>query len=222
MYTIACLAADNVVTIGASLAHVHIPGRAASKDELAQSQQIEIGMGIHNEGGYCRINATLSGLVATMLLLVLGKAGKDRDFIDIPRGRDVVLMINNLGGISQLELGAVTAEVCSQLADTYELTPKRVLSGTYMSSLNGQGFSISLLKLVDPSWLSLIDAPTEASGWLPAISPSDPGVQDTADNTQDGSGGADVSRPSNLRGNAQNYPPAPATPCFLQLLTRLR
>ncbi|KAI8271905.1 Dihydroxyacetone kinase 1 [Colletotrichum sp. SAR 10_98] len=97
----------------------------------------------------------------------------DRAFIRIQKEDKVVLMINNLGGLSQLELGAITNEVISQLREGHGIQPRRALSGTYMSSLNGLSFSITLLKVIDESWVQLIDASTEASGWLPTITTAD-------------------------------------------------
>ena len=42
--------AENLVSVGASLAHVHVPGRddTAAASSL-QADEVEIGMGIHNE-----------------------------------------------------------------------------------------------------------------------------------------------------------------------------
>lgn len=40
----------------------------------------------------------------------------------------------------------------------------RILSGTFMTSLDGPGFSITLLKAA-PEMLKLLDAPTDATGW---------------------------------------------------------
>ncbi|KAF4834990.1 Dihydroxyacetone kinase 1 [Colletotrichum tropicale] len=173
VHNIASQVAENLVTVGASLSHVHVPGRAPSGDELSSNEEIEIGMGIHNEEGFGRVKDSLSGVVSTMLNQLLDQKDADRAFIRIQKEDKVVLMINNLGGLSQLELGAITNEVISQLREGHGIQPRRVLSGTYMSSLNGLGFSITLLKVVDESWVQLIDASTEASGWLPAITTAD-------------------------------------------------
>jgi len=89
---------------------------------------------------------------------------------------EVVLLVNNPGGVSPLELSGITNEVIEQLAEKFKITPVRILVGTYMTSLNGMGFSISLLKLEDirameTTMLELLDAPAEANGWTAAISP---------------------------------------------------
>jgi dihydroxyacetone kinase len=69
---------------------------------------------------------------------------------------------------------AITAEIVAQLERYYNIKPVRILSGTYMTSLNGLGFSISILNVVNtnlggPSMLQLLDAPSEALGWTASI-----------------------------------------------------
>ncbi|KAH0425138.1 dihydroxyacetone kinase [Colletotrichum camelliae] len=173
VHNIASQVAENLVTVGASLSHVHVPGRAPSGDELSSNEEVEIGMGIHNEEGFGRVKDSLSGVVSTMLNQLLDQSDTDRAFIRLQKDDKIVLMVNNLGGLSQLELGAITNEVISQLKGRHDIQPRRILSGTYMSSLNGLGFSITLLKVIDESWVQLVDASTEASGWLPAIATAD-------------------------------------------------
>ncbi|KAF2015035.1 dihydroxyacetone kinase [Aaosphaeria arxii CBS 175.79] len=174
---VAQLTADNLVSIGSSLSHVHVPGRSAdvvAEDELKEGE-VEIGMGIHNEAGSERKVTDLPNLVQTMLKHALDASDKDRNFVNISHEDDVVLLVNNLGGVSPLELGGITNEVIQQLAKDYKISPIRILSGTYMTSLNGLGFSITLLKVKDTglgagkSMLELIDAPAEASGWTAAV-----------------------------------------------------
>jgi len=48
------------------------------------------------------------------------------------------------------------------------IEPDRVFSGTFMTSLDGPGFSITLLKAT-ADILSYIDAPTAAPGWPSAV-----------------------------------------------------
>lgn len=61
-------------------------------------------------------------------------------------------------------------------------------SGTFMTSLNGNGFSISILKLVETglgqgkSMLELLDASQETIAWNSSISPSTWEGKDTAEN----------------------------------------
>lgn len=173
---VARLTAKNIVSVGASLDHVHVPGRALpdpTKDEILATEEVEIGMGIHNEPGSGRAVVDLPELVSKMLKQLLDWQDEDRAFVRV-NSNEVVLMINNLGGVSVLELGGITAEVVSQLDKTYNIKPCRILSGTYMTSLNGLGFSISILNVVNtdlggPNMIQLLDAPSEAAGWTAPI-----------------------------------------------------
>ncbi|KAF1831425.1 dihydroxyacetone kinase [Decorospora gaudefroyi] len=174
---VAQLVADNTVSIGSSLSHVHVPGRREPADDELKAGQVEIGMGIHNEPGSERKSTDLPGLVKTMLSHCLDVADQDRSFSTITETDQVVLLVNNLGGVSPLELAGITNEVVEQLAGTFAIKPVRILAGTFMTSLNGLGFSISLLRVADTglagaSMLELLDAPAEASGWSAAISSS--------------------------------------------------
>lgn len=165
------------MSVGASLSHVHVPGRAPVSNDFDKCDDIELGMGIHNEEGFKRLKTDLPGLVREMLAQLLNTGDTDRAYIEIKSLDKVVLLINNLGGVSLLELGCITEEVCSQLHSAYSLQPVRILAGTFMSSLNGLGFSISILKIVDTglasgeSMVELLDFPTEATGWSAAIQP---------------------------------------------------
>ncbi|KAG9505822.1 hypothetical protein J7337_002794 [Fusarium musae] len=170
------LTADNLVSVGASLEHVHVPGRKADTEGSLAADEVELGMGIHNEPGSGREKAELPDLVSKMLKQLLDAADKDRAFVSID-SKQVVLMINNLGGVSVLELGGITAEVASQLESSYNIRPVRILSGTFMTSLNGLGFSISLLNVVSPdfeapSMIELLDAPSEVVGWSSPVQAS--------------------------------------------------
>ncbi|KAH8722699.1 Dak1 domain-containing protein [Phaeosphaeriaceae sp. PMI808] len=172
---IAQLVADNTVSIGSSLSHVHVPGRREPEEDAVEEGEIEIGMGIHNESGSERKSTDLPGLINTMLSHSLGTADQDRSFSSITEKDKVVLLVNNLGGVSPLELGGITNEVVEQLAEQFKIMPVRILAGTFMTSLNGLGFSISLLRVADTglkgaSIVELLDAPAEASGWSVSIS----------------------------------------------------
>ncbi|KAF2278639.1 dihydroxyacetone kinase [Westerdykella ornata] len=200
------LAAENTVSIGASLSHVHVPGRVVAdggEDELREGE-VEVGMGIHNEPGSERKTAELPELVKTMLAHCLDPSDKDRNFLTISSEDEVVLLVNNLGGVSALELGGITNEVIEQLDKDWNIRPVRILAGTYMTSLNGLGFSISLLKLkdtglgADRSMLELLDAPAEATGWTAAIK-KETWEQRRASSAPEEQVDEEESRPSNLK-----------------------
>lgn len=108
---------NSLVTVGVSLDHVHVPGRAKDDEALLADDELELGMGIHNEPGSKKLKPVpeLGSLVKMMLEQLLDSNDKDRAYLsDVENGK-YALMVNNLGGLSVLELGAISKEVASQL-----------------------------------------------------------------------------------------------------------
>lgn len=113
---LARLVAANLVTLGSALEHVHVPGTAGMKEGGLEPNEIELGMGIHNERGCKRMEIPqVSELVNAMLMQLLDRSDTDRNYLDVSGHGEWVLMINNLGGVSPLELGGIAAEVVEQL-----------------------------------------------------------------------------------------------------------
>ncbi|KAI1818125.1 dihydroxyacetone kinase [Poronia punctata] len=211
VYKVAKLTADNLASVGASLEHVHVPGRAPPDPNAEGSlgaDEVEVGMGIHNEAGSGRAKVELPELVKTMLSQLLDKNDKDRSFLNL-NSNEVVLLVNNLGAVSVLELGGITAEVVKQLGSNWGIRPVRILSGTYMTSLNGLGFSISLLNVVNteiggPSMIQLLDYPCEATGWAAPITKETWEARNT--NTRQDIATSDESvKPSGLKGDPELF-----------------
>jgi len=93
-------------------------------------------MGIHNEPGIGRTAPmpSLKELISRLLRLLTSTADPDLSFTAFEGGHgkdNVVVLVNNLGGISELELGGVVAEVRRQL-DAQGIVIHRVLAGTFM------------------------------------------------------------------------------------------
>ncbi|GME86030.1 unnamed protein product [[Candida] boidinii] len=169
---------DNLVTIGASLNHVTIPGiRHNSEDdddeehvEQIKDDEVEIGMGIHNEPGIKKVSPipTIDQLCSELLEYLLSTEDKERNYVDFDKNDQVVLLINNLGGTSALELYAIQNTVVQLLNSNYNIKPIRVYTGTFTSSLDGAGFSITLLnatKAGGDEVLSCLDYKTDLPGW---------------------------------------------------------
>ncbi|KAJ5817561.1 Dihydroxyacetone kinase [Penicillium robsamsonii] len=177
VYALAQLANANLVSLGSSLEHVHVPGRGVPEDTIPHGE-VEVGMGIHNEPGSHRVKFDLVELVRSMLLQLLDHNDPDRCYVTRKPEDEFVLLINNLGGVSPLELAGITDEVYRQLQRDYQVNIIRVIQGTFLTSLNGLGFSVSLMKLVDPglgvktTMVELLDAPAEAVGWSAPINTS--------------------------------------------------
>ncbi|KAL5331495.1 hypothetical protein ACEPPN_001026 [Leptodophora sp. 'Broadleaf-Isolate-01'] len=155
VYSVAESVAQNLATIGVSLQRCHVPGRAIDPED---------GVGIHNEPGAQRATIKpLDEVVKQLLRWLLGENERAHSFLQFAKTDEIALTINNLGGLSVLELHAILDETMAQLSSDYGITPKRLIRGTLVTSINGLGFSITLLKLND-RMIPLLDRVTDAPG----------------------------------------------------------
>ncbi|KAK1533058.1 uncharacterized protein CCOS01_05041 [Colletotrichum costaricense] len=170
---------DQTVSIGSALDHCHVPGR--QYHSVAEDVCV-VGAGIHNEPGQQLITPfpSVNDLVDRMLKLLCDPNDTERAFVSFENGDEVTLLINNYGGLSILELGALTDEVQTQLASTWSITPVRTQVGTFETSLNAPGFSISICnisaaarqcKSAVTELLQLLDRPTSAVYWPNTVRP---------------------------------------------------
>lgn len=109
----------HTVTIGTSLDHCHVPGRPKEAEQWGAlaAEACEIGMGIHNEPGVKHLDHTPAPeeLIKDMLNYMLNPDDKDRAYVKFDKEDAPIVFLNNLGGVSQLEMGALTDEVLTQL-----------------------------------------------------------------------------------------------------------
>lgn len=119
--------------------------------------EMELGLGIHGEPGVTRTKLQPADqLTETLLTRIL----KDRNFGAQKR---IAVLINNLGATTEMEL-AIVARHAALFLDRSGFTVERLYAGTFLSSLDMAGISISVLGLND-EWLRWLDAPTTAPAW---------------------------------------------------------
>lgn len=70
---------------------------------------------------------------------------KDRGYVHFESGDKVALLINNFGGMSALEMGALTDLFLERLPA--HLTPVRVYTGMFETSLNAPAFALTICNL---------------------------------------------------------------------------
>ncbi|KAF3216894.1 hypothetical protein TWF679_002731 [Orbilia oligospora] len=152
--------ADSVTTVGVSLDRCSVPGRGGQ--EGLGGAELEYGMGIHNEPGVLRTNLTdLSSTVSKVLSYLLSPSSP----VSFHKQDTIAVLINNLGGLSILELNVIAQEVLTQLSNSpQQFTISRKYIGSFMTSLDGPGFSITILKH-DDEILGLLDEQTEVQAW---------------------------------------------------------
>ena len=163
---------DATVSIGSSLDHCHVPGR---QHQSLPADACTVGAGIHNEPAQQVLSPmpAVNDVIKTCLDLLCG-SDPEREFVKFEASDKVVMVINNYGGLSPLELGALTDEVQTQLQATYGIQPCRSVVGTFETSLNAPGFSVSLCNLSaverqsavsTDELLKLFHLPTTAVSW---------------------------------------------------------
>jgi len=121
--------------------------------------EIEVGVGIHGEPGRRREKmASAHEIAGVMLEPIL-------DDLQPAAGSSVLAFVNGLGGTPLLELYLLFNEVSQQLAER-GVTIGRSLVGSYITSLEMAGASVTLLAL-DDELTALWDAPvnTAALRW---------------------------------------------------------
>ncbi|EPS42004.1 hypothetical protein H072_4027 [Dactylellina haptotyla CBS 200.50] len=151
---------DNLATVAVSLDRCSVPGR--TDQEGLPAGEIEYGLGIHNEPGVLRTGISdLQTTVSKVLSYLLSSSSP----ISLNPSDQIAVMINNMGGLSILELNVIAEEVFQQVSKTnhgFKILRKYI--GPFMTSLDGPGFSVTLLKLDDET-IKLLDEPTNAPAW---------------------------------------------------------
>lgn len=150
--------AANVRTLGVALSGCTVPHAGTPSFELADDE-IEIGIGIHGEPGRHRIAMESADAITDRLLEPV------LEDLAISSGDRVLLFVNGMGGTPQCELYIVYRRAAQVLAER-GATVERSLVGNYVTSLEMQGCSVSVLRL-DDELTRLWDAPvhTAALRW---------------------------------------------------------
>ncbi|NWX94439.1 TKFC cyclase, partial [Nothoprocta pentlandii] len=147
-------------TLGLSLSPCSVPGSQPTF-QLAHDE-MELGLGIHGEAGVRRMKVVPADeAVETMLAHMTDPGNASR--LDLHPGDSVVLVVNNLGGLSYLELGIVAGAAVRAL-ESRGVRVSRAMVGSFMTALEMAGVSLTLM-LVDEELLRLIDAKTTAVAW---------------------------------------------------------
>jgi dihydroxyacetone kinase-like protein len=121
--------------------------------------EVELGIGIHGEPGRRRERMSSARELASVMVEAVVSD------LQAPTGAQVLTFVNGMGGTPQLELYLLYGEIDRQLREA-GLEPVRNLVGSYITSLEMAGASLTVLEL-DDELSSLWDAPvhTPALRW---------------------------------------------------------
>jgi dihydroxyacetone kinase-like protein len=145
-------------SMGLALTSCTVPAVGHPTFDLGEGQ-MELGVGIHGEPGRERLPLAPAREIAALLLEPI--------LADLPftKGDRVIAFVNGLGGTPLIELYVMFNEV-QKVLSARGVQIARSLVGSYITSLDMAGVSITLLR-VDDELLSLWDAPvnTAALRW---------------------------------------------------------
>lgn len=148
----------NVRSMGMALTAPTVPHVGEASFDLPDDE-MEVGIGIHGEPGRARMPVENADGIVTRLLEPIVE--------DLPfqEGDRVLLFTNSMGGTPLLEL-YVAHGIAERLLADRGIVVERRLVGPYVTSLEMQGMSLTLLKL-DDELRELWDAPvsTVALRW---------------------------------------------------------
>jgi dihydroxyacetone kinase-like protein len=145
-------------SMGLALTSCTVPAAGRPTFDLPDDQ-MEVGIGIHGEPGRRRVPLAPAREIAEMLVEpVLAD-------LDLTGGEGVIAFLNGMGATPLIELYLMYAEVAAVL-EKAGIGIARNLVGSYMTSLDMAGCSVTLLK-ADEELLRLWDAPvrTPALRW---------------------------------------------------------
>ncbi|OOV82161.1 MULTISPECIES: dihydroxyacetone kinase subunit DhaK [unclassified Acinetobacter] len=144
---IAQKAADNVISLGFAYSSCTVPAKGTPTFTLADDE-MEYGVGIHGEPGIRREKILPSKKMAQRIV--------DDLFLDRPDMKEVAVLVNGFGTTPLQELYVFNNDVCQHLANK-GIKIYRTFVGNYMTSIDMNGASVSLLA-VDDELKTYLDA----------------------------------------------------------------
>ncbi|MFU0443970.1 dihydroxyacetone kinase subunit DhaK [Pseudocitrobacter faecalis] len=153
---IAQQACDSVFSLGVAMESCNLPGSDDAQGRIKPGQ-VELGLGIHGEPGASVVESHNSKALIDMLVKPLKEQVGDAR---------VAVLINNLGGVSALEMALLTKELAHSALQ--EQIAWLIGPAPLVSSLDMKGFSLSVLKL-NPDFERALQADVETVGWLKPV-----------------------------------------------------
>ena len=139
---------DNVRTMGVAIRPCTVPAAGKPGFELGEDE-MEVGIGIHGEPGTHKEPLRPADEIVDH---ILDKILADIDYT----GHEVAVMVNSSGATPLMELFIINNHVADVLA-AKGIRVYKTFVGEYMTSLEMEGFSVSLLRL-DDELKALLDA----------------------------------------------------------------
>lgn len=146
---------DNTKTIGIALHAATVPAVGHPGFELGDDE-IEYGIGIHNERGYAVEKIQPSKKLANELIEKILKEFSDQS-------GDFAILVNGMGGTPLMEQYIFANDVLNELADKkIKVSFSKV--GNLVTSLDMQGISLTIMK-ADADWIKYLKEPVTTIAW---------------------------------------------------------
>ncbi|EPY6471059.1 dihydroxyacetone kinase subunit DhaK [Clostridium sporogenes] len=139
--SIAEKAVSNVRSLGFALSSCTVPAKRTPTFQLAEDE-MEFGVGIHGEPGIVREKIATADELAKKIVDSILKDMK----IDESNNEEVALLINGFGATPLQELYLFNNSVTAELAKR-NIKINRIFVGNYMTSIDMEGASVSIMKL---------------------------------------------------------------------------
>jgi phosphoenolpyruvate---glycerone phosphotransferase subunit DhaK len=139
-------------SFGVALTSCTVPAAGKPTFELGENE-IELGIGIHGEPGRRRGPLTPASEVVAVALDAINS--------DLPVSGDVLVMVNGMGGTPLIELYVIYNEVHKYITGKGARITRNLV-GNYITSLEMQGFSVTVCQLTDALtelWDAAVDTP---------------------------------------------------------------
>ena len=167
--------AESIGSLGVALEAVTIPGAENVNTRLSEPNDkgesiMEIGLGIHGEAGMRQCPILSCDNIAQEMLNTIQSFGREVESKILPlyeAGDELVVMVNNLGGTSNFEMSMLARSLIIQLETSTGCRVTRVIVGSFMTSFDMHGASVSIMPLTGDAknMITFIDADTDAPAW---------------------------------------------------------
>lgn len=148
----------NIKSIGVALNPATNPEVGKPGFEI-DDDEIEFGVGIHGEPGYRREKLQPSKDLAKELV------DKLKGEFDWTNGDEYAVLVNGMGATPLMEQFVFMNDVKKLLDDEEGLSLTFRKVGDYMTSIDMEGLSLTLVKLEDDKWLEYLNAPVDVIAW---------------------------------------------------------
>jgi dihydroxyacetone kinase len=132
---------NRVRSMGMALTSCTVPAKGKPTFEI-EDDQVEFGVGIHGEPGIGRRNVMTADEISSEMIDALVKD------LNVADGDEITLLVNGFGGTPLHELYVLCNSARRELEER-NIKVYRTFVGDYMTSIDMQGTSISVLKMDD-------------------------------------------------------------------------